>query len=437
MATPMINDTKDREGNLRSSYASKDRQRRIIKEVLYSRPVLVISSFCISGLFWSAIHINCNPYYNANYNNKEGNNYDKDYIASKLFGESTDKKKPQVKGARLSKGAALHVLRNNNNNENDSDPSSLSLSCNLNYETAKRQSLGFFDDMTEIQWELMRDRVQKRINHCTDSDNFCPKNPNQPLINGKAGDWYQDNWEPDFTCQFERRIGGMGDGPKWVCDPHRIARDAEDPEDGCLVYSIGSSGQFSFEEAILKEISPHCEIHTFDPEEQGTDFSIRAPDGVHYHAWGVENKRSDLTLTGQYKTLQDTFEELGHADRTIDIFKIDCEGCEWTTFSDWFDAAEQNNIILRQILVEVHSVNEHVDRFFETLQSEGYVTFHKEANIKYAYGNFYAIEYAMLKLDASFYDGMDLVVEEFPPATRAPVGQYSYGDYGSAGGFVY
>ena len=26
----------------------------------------------------------------------------------------------------------------------------------------------------------------------------------------------QKNYEPNFICQFEMRIGGNGDGPKWV-----------------------------------------------------------------------------------------------------------------------------------------------------------------------------------------------------------------------------
>jgi hypothetical protein len=28
--------------------------------------------------------------------------------------------------------------------------------------------------------------------------------------------WWGNNYEPNFGCQFEKRIGGNGDGPKWV-----------------------------------------------------------------------------------------------------------------------------------------------------------------------------------------------------------------------------
>lgn len=360
---------------------------------------------------------------------------DVDYISSRIFGGETPKKrKPQVKGARVAKQNKNirngdHL--NNVNNQHDAAACACNTDThkNNNYELAKHQSLGFFDDITEPHWELMRDRVRKRVNHCTNPINYCPQNPNQPLLEGKSGDWYQDNWEPDFTCLHERRIGGMGDGPKWVCDPHRIASDSGNAADGCLVYSVGSNGVFGFEEAVLKDISSNCEIHTFDPELQGADFSSIAPDGVHYHAWGIEDKGNAKSKTmplepGAFKTLQQTVQELGHAGRTVDIFKIDCEGCEWMTFDDWFDA----DVMLRQILVEVHGVNKHgnMDNFFQKMQEEGYVTFHKEPNIKYSYSNFFAVEYAMLKLDASFYDGMDLQVEEFPPATRPPSDNFNW-----------
>jgi hypothetical protein len=54
----------------------------------------------------------------------------------------------------------------------------------------------------------------------------------------------------------------------------------------------------------------------------------------------------------QFQTMEETVRKLGHAGRTIDLFKIDCEGCEWYTYKDWFQAG----VDIRQVLVEVHSV---------------------------------------------------------------------------------
>ena len=59
---------------------------------------------------------------------------------------------------------------------------------------------------------------------------------------------------------------------------------------------------------------------------------------------------------------------------------LNCEFCEWTTYTDWLD----NSIpMLHQILVETHDAPpEYALGFFDdTLESAGYVRFHKEANI--------------------------------------------------------
>lgn len=82
------------------------------------------------------------------------------------------------------------------------------------YQMAYLQSGGFFTDVNEKDWNLLRTRVERRVNHCHQPENQCYENPNVQTHNPRA--WYQDNWEPDFTCTHERRIGGMGDGAKWV-----------------------------------------------------------------------------------------------------------------------------------------------------------------------------------------------------------------------------
>ena len=145
---------------------------------------------------------------------------------------------------------------------------------NGGYELAYRQSFGFFDDVPAAAWRKQRDIYLKHVNH---------RDPSRPLAwssedpvwnipeGGSARAWYQNNYEPNFSCMHEMRLGGEtmnGDGPKWVCDPHRIRRlalerKARDPNHpGCVVYSIGCNGDFNFELGVQKEIGEGvCEFH--------------------------------------------------------------------------------------------------------------------------------------------------------------------------------
>jgi hypothetical protein len=179
----------------------------------------------------------------------------------------------------------------------DDDPTATTTPAQDDFELATGQSNGFFYDVPARSWNLLRDIYLKHENH---------RNPSRPLLYSKhdpyslspwdrgAAAWYQNNFEPNFSCQFEKRIGGMnmnGDGPKWVrgdafhqrstftsflsfvffltslkvCDPHRIRklaleRKARDPDNrGCVVYSIGSNGDFNFELGMqVRKRSPQC-----------------------------------------------------------------------------------------------------------------------------------------------------------------------------------
>ena len=84
----------------------------------------------------------------------------------------------------------------------------------------------------------------------------------------------------------------------------------------------------------------------------------------------------------------------------IDLFKIDCEGCEWTTFKDWTGPSIPR---IQQILVENHRTNGNTVNFYNELMNNVYVIYHKEPNIlKYCKGD--CIEYAFLKLDKNFFE---------------------------------
>ena len=195
---------------------------------------------------------------------------------------------------------------------------------------AYKQSFGLFDDITDTMWKRMRDSAQKKSLYA---------NPENPLLGvEEEKTWLANNLNPTFNCPHVERVGA-GEGVKYLCYPHRLAR--EEKKD-CLVYSIGCAGDFHFEDAMSKKYDKECEIHIFDPAnwERANDAEAK---NIHYHPWGMLSTYDDKSKSvvwpkgrgGGFKTFQESIELLGHQDRTVDIFKIDCEGCEWSTYKDW------------------------------------------------------------------------------------------------------
>ncbi|CAF4563524.1 unnamed protein product [Rotaria socialis] len=185
----------------------------------------------------------------------------------------------------------------------------------------------------------------------------------------------------------------MGDGGKWVCDPYQLKFRFD-----CLVYSVGSNGDFGFE-TDMKKTMPHCEIHTFDqneytcPNDICTFHRITFGNGTHPNgskSWGAIIK------------------ELNHDKRKVDILKIDIEGAEYSVFPAILTSAA--NSVPQQILVELHP-NHPTSRhaFFELLREHHYVIFSKEPNM--IAGNEF-FEYAFLKLNSQFFTSITSTIAE-------------------------
>jgi hypothetical protein len=263
-------------------------------------------------------------------------------------------------------------------------------------------SLGFFDDIPNSLWANQKEVAINRRHH------RFPNDVRREIESSRA--WYQTNWDPDFSCPVEDMLGDNGDGHKWVCDPHRLERQSKERiargKSGCLVYSIGSMGVFDFERDV-KKVMPSCEVHVFDI----TNFTDRIPEGLdlHFHGWGLkasyelpadlqqgiwqQTNMNDAT----FKTIQETVKELGHEGRSIDIFKIDCEGCEWRSYKDWL----MDDVDIRQIQVEVHGTPAVAPQFFQDIHDANFVMFHKEPNIQYSDGS--CVEFSFLKMASSFF----------------------------------
>jgi hypothetical protein len=266
------------------------------------------------------------------------------------------------------------------------------------YSLALKESLGFFDDVPQNDWIRMKENAQS----------IFPNHQNHTNRN-VAGAFFQSHYEPDFVCPRERRIGKLGDGGKWICDPDRLLSRKE-RGNNCLVYSVGSNGDASFEAAVRDRIG--CEIHVFDFGNYS--HVVETTSNATYHQWGIDST-SRVGTRGReiglkLKTLKQTVEELGHEGRVVDVFKIDCEGCELTSFKSWFEA----NVTLQQILVEVHSsarkkdgrglhrVADGTSKLFEELyEKENYAIFHKEANVQFWHFQ-PCFEFGFVKMSPSF-----------------------------------
>ena len=152
---------------------------------------------------------------------------------------------------------------------------------------ARKESLGFFKDIPDKVWKMHKERFQFT------QPNYDNSNAKVFERFSRYSNWFWgNNFEPEFTCPHEFRFDKLGDGGKWVCDPHRILADNKEEEEdaksesSCLVYSIGSNGNFQFEEETFKHVSPSCEIHTFDlvMNNRGKNFADEAKKtGVSFH----------------------------------------------------------------------------------------------------------------------------------------------------------
>jgi len=237
---------------------------------------------------------------------------------------------------------------------------------------ATKESLGFFTDIPDSAWKRHKERFQLT------QPNHIERREGKQDYAAYSNYFWSMNYEPEFTCPHEFRLGKLADGGKWVCDPHRIVSGVTA---SCLVYSIGSNGNFDFEVNVLNHVSPSCEVHTFDIKDysRGKNFTEEAVKiGTNFHHWGLgQSKRKGSNM----KRFKNIMTELNHQKKTVDLMKIDCERCEYEQYKDWLQDWNDMGVLVRQVMLEVHNSDmPGVDNLFKAFQEAGYVIFHKEAN---------------------------------------------------------
>lgn len=200
------------------------------------------------------------------------------------------------------------------------------------------------------------------------------------------------------NCDVEDRIGrDFGDGGKFVCGIEAIPSQPD-----CLVYSVGSNLDTSFEQAVRARTQ--CEIHTFDPTiDVRALAAVSAQYNFKVHAVGLGEVAKPFAK-GEVKPLSSIMQELGHTNRTLTILKVDCEECEYAAFKSIFDDCAAGKVRIGQLQIELHIHNSPyklVQEFFEGADKCGLMTFHKERNHWGCYGAS-CVEFAMITKSAAW-----------------------------------
>ncbi|KAI9346501.1 methyltransferase domain-containing protein [Obelidium mucronatum] len=165
-----------------------------------------------------------------------------------------------------------------------------------------------------------------------------------------------------YQCDrnFLRHVGGLphDDGSYWVCTeflqapecrPEKTVegfwkcKDFFTPIDNCNLLSIGSNGDFGWEEEMIKLTNGKCKVHTFDCTGSWTP----PHELITFHNWCLGR---DEVIDGRiYKSWNTIVSEL-HLDH-IDYMKMDIEGWEWVVIPQVFNGAI---LLPNQISIELH-----------------------------------------------------------------------------------
>lgn len=247
------------------------------------------------------------------------------------------------------------------------------------------ESLGWFDE-PDGDWKYRKSHVKEQLKF----RKFYPQNSTQQGLRVKANDnsvMFQMDWRPILECPEMVTLQNVHNmEAKYLCGAIRLKNAKK-----CVVYSIGSRGEFSFEE-LVHDLNPNCEIHVFDPAPEFAN-SSSTPAFIRYNAVGLAStsdgdldpvqRRRMAASNYQYETLSEMMARLGHDE--IDVLKIDCDGCEYKMYE------QLGKINCKQLLIEIHrypNKNEGPEwegyvRMMDSFYEYGYIPVAREMNAAY------------------------------------------------------
>jgi hypothetical protein len=160
----------------------------------------------------------------------------------------------------------------------------------------------------------------------------------------------------------------------------------------CLIYSFGIATDFAFDD-YWGHLG--CEVHAFDPTLKAVP-AFTSPNVV-FHFYGLTggvgsgaDKFSDPgygSIIHPLYPLNEIIAKLGHEGRTIDVLKLDCEGCEWDAFDYLAAHAPEALARVRTLDVELHFVRERNVRSAKDVLK--IATFYEHVIVKHGFRPFF------------------------------------------------
>uniref|UniRef100_A0AC34GN54 Methyltransferase domain-containing protein n=1 Tax=Panagrolaimus sp. ES5 TaxID=591445 RepID=A0AC34GN54_9BILA len=171
---------------------------------------------------------------------------------------------------------------------------------------------------------------------------------------------------PEVFCKNLIRIGYVGDGGKWVCNPTNLLSF-----ESCTIYSFGMNNDPSFEEDFQNFLNNKCKLRCIDKDDQNdaTTERLKNVNGAFKKALIGARKDDSLNMF----QISDIVAEFG--DTKIDILKIDIEGAEFDNVEHLFP------LPICQILIEIHGQTpKETLNLLRTLSEHEYYLFSYEIN---------------------------------------------------------
>lgn len=134
---------------------------------------------------------------------------------------------------------------------------------------------------------------------------------------------------------------------------------------GCTVYDFGIANEWAFSDSMATQHG--CTVHSFDPSNGHLkQHYAHNQANVNFHFLGLSggedapaaatwNDTSDLgygAVIAPLQRLDRIMAKLGHS--TVDVLKIDCEGCEWESLAGVAQAAPEALSCVHVLLIELH-----------------------------------------------------------------------------------